>query len=105
MVPEIVWTSEAQKNLKEIADYISRDSEFYAEKTIYLIYQACLRLRDYPEIGMPIPIKSEFTLRRILVKSYRVVYCFHNNKIYIASVYKQAKPLPNNFDFLTDYFG
>ncbi len=105
MVHEIVWTQEAQKNLKEIAEYISKDSEFYAEKTVNLIYQSCLKLKDFPEIGMPLPVKSDFLLRRILVKSYRVVYCFHKEIIYIIAVYKQARPLPDNFNSFKDYFG
>jgi addiction module RelE/StbE family toxin len=103
MVQEITWTKEAIQNLQEIFEYISQDSSYYGERTIQLIYKVVDRLKDYPEIGMVIELRSRYTLRRILIKSFRVVYCIHSNKVFIVAVFKQSRQILPSFDFIEDY--
>ncbi len=54
MVQKIIWTTEAQNNIKGIKEYISIDSEFYASKIINLIYFSAQKLLTFPEAGMVI---------------------------------------------------
>ena len=100
---KIQWATEAINNLNEIHNYISRDSVFYADKTVDNIYVSVSKLSKYPEIGTPLTIKTPFLLRRILIKSFRVVYLYHNNTIFIVMVERQKKLLPDNFDFIEKY--
>jgi plasmid stabilization system protein ParE len=104
MVQEVTWTREALENLQEIFNYISRDSFFYAERTVQLIYKVVGKLEGEPEIGMVIQLKSKYTLRRILVKSFRVIYCFHSNRIFIVAVFRQSRQTLPSFDFIESYF-
>lgn len=53
---KIVWTNETQKSLKSIAEYISKDSPFYAEKIVQLIYDEVQVLSKHPEIGSILPM-------------------------------------------------
>lgn len=48
---QINWTHQAVFDLKEIKDYISRDSVFYAKKTIEKIQRRTQVLKIYPHTG------------------------------------------------------
>ena len=103
MVQKIIWTREAVDNLREIEQYIAQDSSFYAERTVQLIYHSTEKLNTHPEIGMVIQRTEKYTLRRILIKSYVLIYCFHLNTIYIVAVYRQGRQLPSGFSYLENY--
>jgi len=91
-------------NLNHIRLFISADSLFYAEKTVLLLYDLVKKLSNHPEIGMVVSIKSKYVLRRILVKSFIIIYCFYLNKIYIVAVNRQTRRLPADVDFIENYF-
>ncbi len=97
MVQEIIWTKEARDNLSGIKDYISIDSEYYALKIINLIYFSAQKLLKFPEIGMLVYQTETFLVRRVLVKSYRILYIIKSEKIYIIAVYHQLRQLPKSF--------
>ena len=104
MVQKIIWTLQAKNDLTEIKNYIALDSLYYAERTVYLIFQSCKKLRTHPQIGMFLFEEDGFILRRILIKRYRVVYTEYNNIIYIVAVYHQARLIPSKFDILDNLF-
>ncbi len=99
MVQKIIWTKESLNNLSDIKDYISTDSEYYALKTINLVYLSAQKLLKFPEIGMVINKTGEFQVRRVLVKSYRLLYIIKDENIYIIAVYHQLRQLPESFNF------
>lgn len=103
MVYEIEWTIQAIQHLKNIEEYISQDSLFYAEKFVIFIYDEAAKLGKYPEIGMVIKEQDGLLIRRILTKSYRIVYCFNNSIVYIIAVSHQHQLYPDTFDYLKDY--
>ncbi len=99
MVQKIIWTQEAQIDIKGIKDFIAIDSEFYALKVINLIYLSAQKLLTFPEAGMVVYKTEVFKIRRILVKKYRLLYIVYTDDIYIIAVYHQSKQLPTSFDF------
>jgi len=48
---DINWTSEAEKWLKDIYDYIAQDNPTAASRVVEGIYKKAQLLRDFPEIG------------------------------------------------------
>lgn len=100
---KIVWTNEAKKSLKSIADFIAKDSIFYAEKVTQSIYDEVQVLLKHPEIGSILPITSKYTLRRLLVKSYRIIYVYHNNTIYILLTENPKRLLKSDYEYLEKY--
>ena len=48
---KIRWTSEAEKWLREIYDYIAEDNENAAQRVTTGIYKKAQILKDFPEIG------------------------------------------------------
>ena len=50
MARKIIWTHEASVDLEAIAEYIARDSEYYAERTVEKIIIAVEKLDKFPEV-------------------------------------------------------
>jgi plasmid stabilization system protein ParE len=49
------WTRPARLDLKQIRDYIARDSRFYAEKVSLEIVEKSEILNSFPETGRIVP--------------------------------------------------
>ena len=49
------WTRPASLDLKQIRDYIARDSRFYAEKVSLEIVEKSEILNSFPETGRIVP--------------------------------------------------
>ena len=92
---KIVWTFQARKDLKSIREYIQKDSHYYAEKLISHLYERADVLQDYPEIGIPVlPEKFKY-LRKVLYKSYRIIYHFSGDQVTIITVHHQSRLIEN----------
>lgn len=91
---QINWTHQAVFDLKEIKDYISRDSVFYAKKTIEKIQRRTQVLKIHPHTGKIITeIKLE-KFREINEGNFRILYKIVNeNRIDILSVFHSARNL------------
>ncbi len=47
----VKWTKPARQDMKQIHDYIARDSKYYAKKVIQEIVDKSQRLNDFPKMG------------------------------------------------------
>lgn len=98
MVQKIEWTEQSGNDLLKIKEYIASDSLFQAERIIKLIYFSVQKLISNPEIGKVIYSSEKYKVRRILVKSYRVIYVFISDTIFILSVQHQSRESGTDFD-------
>jgi len=71
---KIVWTSEAQRWLKIIYDYISEDNPSAAAKVINGIYEKAQLLSKNPKLGYIYEHESEEEIRILLYGHYRITY-------------------------------
>ncbi len=97
----IIITNQAHKQMQEIFEYISRDSSYYAQKTIKEIYLKINILEFMPYIGRKIPEYNMNDMRELIYKSYRIMYKIIENKdeIHILIIHnsKQSFKTSNNF--------
>ena len=70
----IVWTGPALEDLRQIYQFIARDSKQYAGIMVRRIRTAVSRLGNFPKRGRIVPEFPESQYREILVGHYRVVY-------------------------------
>ena len=98
MVQKINWTGQAKNDLLKIKNYIAADSAYQAERMIKLIYSSTQKLFTHPEIGKIIYTSEKYLVRRLLVKSYRVIYTFHSDIVFILAVHHQSRELETYFD-------
>ena len=93
-----MWTEQALKNLLEIKDYISRDSVFYAERVTRQIFDAVQILEEHPEAGKIIQKQKQGVLRRLIIKSYRIIYLYRSDVVKVVAVYHQSRQNTDPFD-------
>jgi plasmid stabilization system protein ParE len=70
----VKWSIPAGDDLKQIHDFIAKDSKYYARKVIQDIVAKTETLNDFPEAGRVVPEISDQNIRELLVYSYRLVY-------------------------------
>lgn len=78
---KIVWTEQSVSDLKDILDYISKDSRRYAENQIRCIKSKTLILKTQPESGRVVPELGIQQIRELIEGNYRIVYRFLNNEL------------------------
>jgi len=86
MDKRIDWSPEAIEDLYAIAEYISRDSEFYARAVVSKILSVSRNISEFPMVGRVVPELEDETIRERFVYSYRLVYRLMQDGILIVAV-------------------
>lgn len=88
---KIVIEKLANQELIQIKWYIEQDSEFYANKTVKEINRRIDNLLLFPEMGKVINKKRN--IRQIIYKSYKILYRFNSDKIYILHIIHHSRDI------------
>ena len=78
---KIRWTSEAEKWLREIYDYIAQDNVNAAQRVTVGIYKKAQILKDFPEIGYKYRSEPEGDIRILLYEHYRITYLIRSKEL------------------------
>jgi addiction module RelE/StbE family toxin len=92
---KIVWSPEALEDLESLAEYISRDSEFYARSVVSKVVEISRALTEFPLIGRVVPELGNDTIRERFIYSYRLVYRIAEKEILIVAVIHGKRLLEN----------
>ena len=68
------WTYTSKLDLKQIYNYIAKDSLYYAKKVINDIVEKSEQLDMFPNIGRKVEEVNEEELKEIIIYSYRLIY-------------------------------
>jgi toxin ParE1/3/4 len=71
---EVEWSPEALEDLEFVAEYIARDSKFYARAVVSKILDVSRNIKDFPLIGRMVPETGDERIRERFIYSYRLVY-------------------------------
>ena len=82
----VKWSKPAQIDLKQIHDYIARDSKFYAQKVSLEIVDKSEKLNKFPEVGRIVPEIGDPNIRELLIYSYRLVYEVFPDKVEVLAL-------------------
>ncbi len=83
---KVVWSPEATEDIQSIAEYIQRDSEFYARAVVTKILDVTRSIKDFPLIGRIVPELENENIRERFIYSYRLVYQIKKQQILIVAV-------------------
>jgi toxin ParE1/3/4 len=98
MVP-INWTKQAVSDLKSIAEYISKDSKFYAKREVLKIRNATSILKTLPLSGKIITEITKSDFREIIQGIYRIIYKIVSiQRIDIITIHNALRSLPKRKD-------
>jgi toxin ParE1/3/4 len=94
MAREVVWTEPAWDDFEASAEYIARDSEFYAAALVQEAREAAMSLANFAEQGQTVPEFSDETLRRaLLIGAYRLVYKLTDEHVFVVAFIHGARRL------------
>lgn len=68
------WTIQAVKDLKDISDYISKDSKRYANLLVRRIHDKAKLLKLQPDSGRIVDEFERQDIRELLEGNYRIIY-------------------------------
>ncbi|HCL00096.1 MAG TPA: plasmid stabilization protein [Candidatus Marinimicrobia bacterium] len=94
---KIIWTREALENIIEIEEYIYQDNPSKATEFTDFLIDKCEYLINNPEIGRIVPELSDPRIRELIVKNYRIVYRYIDEKIQILTVFEGHRLLPLDY--------
>ena len=80
------WTKPAKLDLRQIHDYIARDSKLYAKKVSLEIVEKSETLNSFPKSGRIVPEIEDPNIRELFIYSYRLIYEIFPNKIEILAL-------------------
>ena len=83
---EVVWSESAIADLDAIAEYIARDSEYYAAAFVEKVLRAVEKLSTFPRIGRVVPEYNREDVRELLFQSYRIIYKVETEQVAIAAI-------------------
>ena len=92
---EVRWSPEATEDLEAIADYIARDSEYYAQAVVTELLSVSRSVGEFPIIGRMVPEIGDENIRERFVYSYRLVYRVESARILIVAVIHGTRLLEN----------
>lgn len=93
----IIWTDEARRWLREIREYISRDSAASANRVIEGIWQKTQMLADNPEAGFRYPLRERDDIRVLLYGHYRIAYVVGKQRVTILGIFHSALDIDRYF--------
>lgn len=86
MARKVIWSHEATTDLESLAEYIARDSAFYAASFIQEIRDASRSLNEFSERGRIIPELGNPNIRELFIREYRLLYSIEESRIVILEL-------------------
>lgn len=88
------WTNQAVEDLRSIRLFIERDSPRYGRLVAERLFEATLRLEQFPRSGRMIPEVDREDYREIIVGEYRIVYRLDGEAAVLLTVFRSSRLFP-----------
>ena len=90
----INWTFQAKDDLKNIAEYISKDSKRYAKLQVTRLKTRTRILKTQTRTGKIVSEINRENIRELIEGSYRIIYkIVEDNQIDILTIHHSARDL------------
>ncbi len=86
MAHQLIWSPHALDDIERIAEYIARDSEFYAATVAQRLFEAPLKLLEFPRLGRIVPETNTELIRELFVHEYRLLYEIRETAVHVLAV-------------------
>ena len=86
MARKVNWAYEAATDLEALAEYIARDSAFYASAFVQEIRDASRSLNEFSERGRIVPELGNPNIRELFVREYRLIYSIKESRVVILGL-------------------
>ncbi len=94
---EVNWTDQAIDDISNIAKFIAKNSERYAEIQIEKFFELAKILEKIPFSGRMVPESDNKLIRELILGNYRLIYFVVNkNRVDIITVHHGSMLLENS---------
>ena len=93
MARTVRWTETATQDLEGVAEFIGRDSRFYAAALVRETRAAAQSLRTLAERGRVVPEIDAPDIRELFIGSYRLIYQVTADRVFILAFVHSARDL------------
>lgn len=98
MARKVVWSYEATDDLEAVAEYIARDSSFYAAAFVREVLDASRSLNEFSERGRIVPEIANPDIRELFVKEYRLIYSIEESRVVVLGLIHGKRDLKRLWD-------
>jgi toxin ParE1/3/4 len=90
------WAQPALEDLREVYEFIARDSPRYAQLTTERITDVAARLARFPQLGQVLPEFPHLAYRQMVVGAYRLIYREDpaRDRVLVMGVIHSSRDLP-----------
>jgi len=103
MAGKVSWSHEAAADLEGLAEYIARDSAFYAAAVVQEIIEASRSLIDFPKIGRVVPELGNPNIRELFIREYRLIYHVEKHGVVILGLIHGKRDLKSLWEIENRY--
>ena len=89
----VIWSQPAKADLRQIHDFIAKDSKFYAKRVTGDIVDKTGVLNEAPLIGKITPELNTEEIREIPMYSYRIIYEVKKSDAFVLAVVHKRRDL------------
>ncbi len=93
MARTVRWTEAAADDLSEAAEFIAKDSPFYATALVREARAAAFSLRRFADRGRVVPESNSPAIRELFIKHYRLIYQVTIDHVFILAFIHGARDL------------
>lgn len=93
MAQRIIWTEVAWNDLEAIAEYIARDSGYYAAAFVQEVRDAARSLARFAARGRIVPEFRDAHIRELFVRDYRLIYHVGQRTVHVLAFIHGARDL------------
>jgi toxin ParE1/3/4 len=86
MAQRVVWSFEAASDLEALAQFIAKDSAFYAAGFVQGVLDAGRSLKEFSERGRIVPEFANPSIRELFVREYRLIYTIEASRVVILGL-------------------
>jgi toxin ParE1/3/4 len=90
---KVIWTEIAIEDLRSIHEYISKDSQRYADRFIEKLISRVTQLENFPKSGRVVPEFDSEVIRELIEGNYRIVYKLSSDQVAIVRIHHAARQL------------
>jgi toxin ParE1/3/4 len=100
MAQTLKWSEESLQDISGIAEFIARDSAYYAQRVVEAILSKGESVVHFPEAGRVVPELGQPSIREQFVFSYRLIYQQVGDEILILAVIHGKRLLESDSRFV-----
>ena len=93
MAKRVVWTETAWIDLESVADYIARDSPYYAASLVRQVRNHARSLSRIAMRGHVVPEIGDKQIRELIIQNYRLIYSVQRSRIAVLAIVHSARDL------------